>query len=379
MSHRIVAWLLVLGSILAMFSGCVNTTPDFETLKETDAPVTDNPVATESTTASEYSEPTVLPTEPSEDSATEWPLPSDSTEEPTTLPPTESTSTEPPATETTEPTETEPTETVPTETEPPATEPSTEPTDSIGEEYIGSLYTRTELEAMDSKNQGYGPGSARDEKNRPYGAMQLSEKYEKYDAWFIGPDDGNIYLTFDLGWENGGLTNQMLDVMKEKNVKAVFFVLHEYCVANPEIIRRIIDEGHIIGSHAYRHKTLANMSVDKIAEEIWRLHEYMLEEFGYEMTLFRPPSGEFSEQVLAIAQSLGYRTVNWSYAYVDWLADDQPDVQKSFNKLMNAAHSGCIYLLHTVSTTNAALLGDLIDGLRVEGYNFALFTDKVEK
>lgn len=231
---------------------------------------------------------------------------------------------------------------------------------------------------MDSENQGYGPGSSRDEKNRPYGAMQLTQQYQKYDAWFIGPDDGNIYLTFDLGWENDGLTNQMLDTMKEKNVKAVFFVLHEYCAANPDIIRRIIDEGHIIGSHAYRHKTLANMSIDQIANEIWRLHTYMVDEFGYEMTLFRPPSGEYSEQVLAIAQSLGYRTVNWSYAYVDWETDDQPDVEKSYNRLMKAAHSGCIYLLHTVSTTNAALLGDLIDGLRAEGYEFALFTDKVQ-
>lgn len=234
------------------------------------------------------------------------------------------------------------------------------------------------MEAMDSKNQGYGPGSSKDNKNRPHGAMDLSRKYKKYDAWFIGPDDGNIYLTFDLGWENGNLTNEMLDIMKEKNVKAVFFVLHEYCAANPDIIRRIIDEGHIIGSHAYRHKTLANMSIDNIAKEITRLHTYMLEEFGYEMKLFRPPSGEFSEQVLAIAQSLGYRTVNWSYAYVDWLADDQPDVGKSYNRLMKAAHSGCIYLLHTVSTTNAALLGDLIDGLRAEGYEFALFTEELE-
>lgn len=325
----------------------------------------------EPTDVSSQTESTVKPTIPSVETE---PMVTDPTAEPPSTEPSTAPITQPSM----EPTETEPAE---TETVPP-TKPSALPsepvTDPVGDEYIGSLYTRAELEAMDSKNQGYGPGSSKDKNNRPYGAMDLSKKYKKYDAWFIGPDDGNIYLTFDLGWENGNLTNEMLDILKEKNVKAVFFVLHEYCAANPGIIRRIIDEGHIIGSHAYRHKTLANMSIDNIAKEITRLHTYMLEEFGYEMKLFRPPSGEFSEQVLAIAQSLGYRTVNWSYAYVDWLADDQPDVGKSFNKLMNAAHSGCIYLLHTVSTTNAALLGDLIDGLRADGYEFALFTTELE-
>ena len=314
------------------------------------------------TTAPELRYPMVQTTQPLESTADTVPeVPSNPTTEPVTEPSSEPV-TEPSSEPVTEP----------------SSEPVTMPSNPIGDEYIGSLYTRAELEAMDSENQGYGPGPSKDAKNRPHGAMQLTQQYQQYDAWFIGPDDGNIYLTFDLGCENDGLTEQILDTMKKKNVKAVFFVLHEYCAANPDIIRRIINEGHIIGSHAYRHKTLANMSIDKIADEIWRLHEYMLEEFGYEMTLFRPPSGEFSEQVLAIAQSLGYRTVNWSYAYVDWEVDNQPDVTKSYQKLMNAAHSGCIYLLHTVSTTNAALLGDLIDGLRAEGYEFALFTDKVE-
>lgn len=245
----------------------------------------------------------------------------------------------------------------------------------IGEGYIGH-YTLSELEALDDNNNGYGPGMDLDEKGRPYGAMQLNEQYGKYDAWFVGPDDGMIYLTFDLGWENEGLTHQFLDILKEKDVKAVFFVLKEYCDANPDIIRRIIDEGHMLASHAYHHKVLADLSVEKIVDEIWDLHTFIREEYGYEMTLFRPPSGEFSEQVLAVAHGLGYRTVNWSYAYVDWLADDQPEEAASLKKLMDHAHSGCIYLLHTVSTTNAALLDDLIDGLRAEGYEFGLFTQQ---
>lgn len=273
----------------------------------------------------------------------------------------------------------------PTKQTPGQTEPSkpTEPSrpvlvDPIGDTYIGS-YSRQELEALDRTNNGYGPGPSTDELGRPHGAMQLNDRYtEKYDAWFIGPEDGNIYLTFDLGWENEGLTHEFLDILKEKNVKAVFFVLKEYCDANPDVIRRIIDEGHILGSHAYRHKTLANLSLDEIADQIWKLHLFIREEYGYEMTLFRPPSGEFSEQVLAVAHALGYRTVNWSYAYVDWLADDQPEVGSSLNKLMNNAHSGCIYLLHTVSTTNAAILDDLIDGLRGQGYEFALFTTETK-
>lgn len=270
-------------------------------------------------------------------------------------------------------------ETVPTpstqETVP--TVPPTEPTlrDPIKEGSIG-MYSRAELEKLDRVNQTYGPGPTVDEKGRPHGALQLNDAYAEYDAWFIGPDDGCIYLTFDLGWENEGLTHEFLDTLKEKNVKAVFFVLKEYCDKNHDIIQRIIDEGHILASHAYRHTTLAELSVDEIADQIWKLHTYIREEYGYEMTLFRPPSGEFSEQVLAVAHGLGYRTVNWSYAYVDWLADDQPEVGKSLQRLKKNAHSGCIYLLHTVSTTNAALLGDLIDDLRAEGYTFSLFTDQ---
>lgn len=270
----------------------------------------------------------------------------------------------------TEPPATQPAPTQPTQ----ATEPVTVLTDPIGENYIGS-YSRAELETLDTTNNGYGPGSDKDDKGRPYAPMQLNEKYAQYDAWFVGPDDGCIYLTFDLGWENEGLTHEILDTLKEKNVKAVFFVLMEYVEANPDVIQRIIDEGHMLASHAYNHTTLADLSLDEIAEQIWKLHTVIREEYGYEMTLFRPPSGEFSEQVLAVAHALGYRTVNWSYAYVDWIADEQPDVGKSYDRLMNAAHSGCIYLLHTVSTTNAALLGNLIDGLRQEGYTFALFTN----
>lgn len=280
--------------------------------------------------------------------------------------------------ETTAPTVTGPLETVP-QTEPTVdlpTEPTVQITEPSGGGSIGP-YSREELQGMDRTNITYGPGASVDEHGRPHGAMQYNEQYADYDAWFVGPDDGNIYLTFDLGWENEGMTNDYLNILREKDVKAVFFVLKEYCDRNPDIIRRIIDEGHILASHAYSHKTLANLNIDEIADQIWKLHAYIREEFGYEMTLFRPPSGEFSQQVLAIAHGMGYRTVNWSYAYVDWIADDQPDVQKSYQRLMDHAHSGCIYLLHTVSTTNLALLGDLIDGLRAEGYEFALFTDQV--
>lgn len=262
-------------------------------------------------------------------------------------------------------------------TEPPV-EPPTEPMkppvpEKPSTEYVGSLYTRGQLAAMSRKNRTYGPGQSKDSKNRPRGALDLQKKYGKYDTHFIGPDDGNIYLTFDLGWEYRGLTNVILDTLKEKNVKAVFFVVKSYCAHNPDIIRRIIDEGHVLANHSYHHTTLAELSIDGIVEEIMDLHNYVLDKFGYEMTLFRPPSGEYSEQVLAIAQSLGYTTVQWSYAYVDWEVDNQPDVDKSYKRLMKAAHSGCIYLLHAVSTTNASLLGDLIDGLRGEGYGFGLF------
>lgn len=273
--------------------------------------------------------------------------------------PSETTQTDPSETEQTDPSGTE-------QTDP--TDP-TEPKPTPGVEQ--GLYTRAELEAMDTTVNGWGLGPNTDDGNRPIDATRAQEKYGQYDAYYIVPSDGKIYLTFDEGYENG-YTAQILDVLKEKDVKAVFFVTMQYAKEEPELIQRMIDEGHVVGNHTVRHKSMPTLGVDEMIQEVVGLHEYILDNFGYEMSLFRPPMGEFSVQSLAVLQNLGYKTVEWSFAYYDYAVDDQPEHQKAYDKIVGAAHSGAIYLLHAVSETNTAVLGDVIDAFRAQGFELAL-------
>lgn len=257
-----------------------------------------------------------------------------------------------------------PPESFPPVTTPPATKP--------GHEYIGNLYTRAELEAMDSTMLTYGPGKQVDDKNRPIYAQQMDQKYEKYDAHFIGPDNGKIYLTYTVTYEYEGNVQKTLDILKAKDVKAVFFVDKAFARLYPELIRQIISDGHILANHCTTHPELPKLTIDKIVKQIMDIHEYVKANYGYEMRLFRPPSGYFSEQVWAIAQSLGYRSYNYSFTYPDWDRENQPNPQSSLNKMIHALHSGAIYYLHAISSTNVAILEDFIDTARSQGYEFEL-------
>lgn len=259
-------------------------------------------------------------------------------------------------------------------TNPPATKPPvTYPT-------IG-MYTRAELEAMSTESYGYGPGRTSGGKRAPY-AESDQKKYGKYGGNFIAPDNGNIYLTFDCGYEytatdaNGKkyrVTEKILDTLKEKNVKAVFFITMPYAKEQADLVQRMIDEGHAVGNHSNNHPVMPKQTIDKMEYEVMSLHDYVLEHFGYKMTLFRPPTGEFSIQSLAVVQNLGYKNVHWSFAYGDYTPEKQPDVAESLELVTSSAHSGAIYLLHAISTTNASLLGDAIDSFRQQGYNLELF------
>ena len=281
------------------------------------------------------------------------------------------------STSSTAPTET----TVPPTTAPatqPTTQPMTAPSVPSGTAGIG-MYTRAELEALDNTSHGYGPGNFL---GRPDYAVSNQKRYEKYAANFIAPDNGNIYLTFDCGYEyyitgDDGkkipLTSLFLDTLKEKNAKGVFFITMPYAKSEPELVQRMIDEGHVVGNHSNHHPVMPTLSIDEMEDEVMSLHNYVQEHFGYTMTLFRPPTGAFSERSLAVVQNLGYKTVHWSFAYADWSPDDQPDVDKSLASVLEKAHSGAIYLLHAVSETNATILGDAIDGFRQKGYKLELF------
>lgn len=266
-------------------------------------------------------------------------------------------------------------------TEPPTEAPTQKPTDPT-KEYIGSLYTRDELEAMSTNYDGYGPGPNRDYlNNRPEYAVDEQKKHGQYGANFIAPDNGNIYLTFDCGFEHYvtrdgqkiPVTSLILDTLKEKNVKGVFFVTMDYVKKQPELVKRMINEGHAVGNHSTNHPRMHTLTIDKMVEEVMTLHDYVQEKFGYSMHLFRPPEGGFSVQSLAVVQSLGYKTVHWSFAYNDWDTDNQPEVDKALENVLKKAHSGAIYLLHAVSETNATLLGDAIDGFLAKGFKIELF------
>lgn len=229
-----------------------------------------------------------------------------------------------------------------------------------------------DLASLDNTKQGWGQGVQFDDKNRPIAAVSYQEKYGKYDAYFISEDSPTIYLTFDNGYENG-YTAPILDALKEKGVQAVFFCTLSYIKSQPELIQRMIDEGHIVGNHSDKHPCFPEVSIERREQEVLNVHQYMLDNYNYTMTLFRAPAGEFSEQTLAQTQELGYKTVFWSYAYKDWDPNNQMGPEKALPKITKALHPGAIYLLHAVSPDNAAILGDFIDNAREAGYNFALF------
>lgn len=233
-------------------------------------------------------------------------------------------------------------------------------------------YTRQELEALDNTPITYGPGTATGGNPAPY-APDAQKTYGKYGAHFIESGKNTIYLTFDCGYENfvdgQPLTGKILDTLKEKNIKALFFITQSYAEKNPELVRRILDEGHTLGNHAAGNDSMPALSIDEMEQQIMGLHEYVKEHFGYTMKFFRPPNGDFSLRSLAVTQNLGYETVHWSFAYADWDISNQPDPKEALDKILSCHHDGAIYLLHGVSATNAQILEDVIEGLWELGYH----------
>lgn len=225
-----------------------------------------------------------------------------------------------------------------------------------------------ELFQYNNDKVAYGMGVETDSNNRPLGAVAAEREYGDLGALFIGEAaKKRLWLTFDEGYENG-YTAQILDTLKAKNVRAVFFVTYDYALKNPGLIRRMIDEGHTVGNHTYSHPSLPECTVEELYEELALLHNYIKEQFNYDMYVMRPPKGEFSERVLACAKSLGYTTVLWSFAYKDWETANQPSTAEAFDKITSKTHNGAVYLLHAVSETNTNVLGSVIDYWHENGY-----------
>ena len=181
--------------------------------------------------------------------------------------------------------------------------------------------------------------------------------------------DKYIYLTFDEGYE-AGYTPQILNTLKENNVKATFFITAHYLNTQPELVKQMIDEGHIVGNHTVNHKSMPSLTEEQIKTEVMDLHKSIYEKFQYEMKYIRPPMGEFSEKSISITNSLGYKTVMWSFAYEDWNENKQPDETAAKKKILDNVHNGEVMLLHGNSKTNTNILGDIIKEIKNMGYEF---------
>lgn len=198
----------------------------------------------------------------------------------------------------------------------------------------------------------------------------LMSKYNG--VWQKQTDEKVIYLTMDCGYEYKDNTTKILDTALEKNVKITFFVTGDFIKSHPNLVKRMYNEGHIIGNHSNKHKNEVKAvasGVDVLKEDLISLEKMYKELIGTDISSFmRPPEGIYSERTLAVIKDLGYRPVFWSFAYRDWETDKQPTEKEAMDKIMGQIHPGSVLLLHTVSKTNTDILGNLIDNIRDRGY-----------
>ena len=195
---------------------------------------------------------------------------------------------------------------------------------------------------------------------------------KKYNAYCVGKTDEKvIYLTFDAGYENGYAEN-ILDTLKKHDVKAAFFLVGNYLEKEPDLVKRMIKEGHIVGNHTYNHPDMSKISEkESFKKELYSLKELYESITGEEMPMYyRPPQGKFNEENLKLANELGYKTIFWSLAYTDWQNDKQPSKEFAFSKLIPRIHPGAVVLLHITSKTNSEILDELLTKWEEMGYTF---------
>lgn len=208
-------------------------------------------------------------------------------------------------------------------------------------------------------------------------ANEISVKAQKYfdengfNAFCLDTKlkDKVLYLTFDCGYENG-YTSKILDVLKEKKVTAAFFCTLPQVKENPDLIKRMIKEGHIVGNHSVTHPSFAEIGTEQMKEEINGMEEYLKENYNYSEPYFRFPKGEYTDEALNVVDSLGYTSVFWSLAYADWDLNNQKGEQYAYDKVVSRLHPGAVILLHSVSPDNANALDSIIDEAKRQGYTF---------
>ena len=215
-------------------------------------------------------------------------------------------------------------------------------------------------------------GLSLQEEGKPPVANTTAEELKQFDAYYMqNTEEKNIYLTFDCGYENGN-TAPILDALKKHNAPATFFIVGNFLSTSPDLVRRMTEEGHTVGNHTFHHPDMSKISsIDAFSKELKDLEDLYKETTGKEMVkYYRPPQGKYSESNLKMAQDLGYQTFFWSLAYVDWYQDKQPSSEEAFQKLLGRIHPGAIVLLHSTSSTNAAILDELLSKWEEMGYQF---------
>jgi peptidoglycan-N-acetylmuramic acid deacetylase len=200
---------------------------------------------------------------------------------------------------------------------------------------------------------------------------------KQYNAYYVGATNKKIiYLTFDAGFENG-YTSTILDTLKKHNVKATFFLVGNYLKTSPDLVKRMLSDGHIVGNHTFNHPDMSKISdLDSFKKEMTSVEDLFKEITGKDLQKFyRPPQGKYSVSNLKQANELGYKTIFWSLAYVDWYQDKQPTKEQAFEKLLPRIHPGAIVLLHSTSKTNSEILDELLTKWEAAGYQFGTLNE----
>lgn len=218
-------------------------------------------------------------------------------------------------------------------------------------------------------SHSHGPASG----GKPHSTVvEFQKNFDKYDALTLDQksEEKVLYLTFDCGYEYNNLTQKILDVLKEKEVPAAFFCTLHHIKDQPELIARMIKEGHIVGNHSTNHPSFAEISRTKMVREIEECENYLRENFGYTAKFFRFPAGEYSDSALDEVNAMGYKSIFWSVAYADWDVNSPKGKDYAVKTVSERLHPGAVILLHSVSQDNADALGEIIDKARADGYEF---------
>lgn len=228
---------------------------------------------------------------------------------------------------------------------------------------------QTSATTLSNKKIGWGIKREPNHKQPDVGSINR-RILDKYEGICLGGSNSKyVYLTFDMGYE-AGYTAKILDVLKQNNVPAVFFITAHYLNTQPDLVKRMIDEGHIVGNHTVNHKSMPDITNEQMQKEVMDLHTAIYQKFGYEMKYIRPPKGEYSERTIAYTNTLGYKTVMWSLAYDDWDENKQGREEYGKKKIIDNIHNGAVILLHATSKDNSNILDDCIKQIRTMGYEF---------